>query len=337
MKKAALIVLKVALPAALFIYLLWRVDPEHYRVFWEQPKRWDLMLLAEFVALLAVIVGILRWRWLVLAFDIPFGVGESMRLGFLGYLLNFISFGSVGGDVFKAILVAKDKPQRRPEAVASVLIDRALGLLGLIILAAVSLVVVSNRELPPALVLIRDWSIALAIIGIVSLLVAIYSGRWLDRILDWVATLPILGQTIARMARALRLLRTQPLTLIGLILLSVSVHAMLSLTVYLISCGAYREHPSIADHLMVVPPGLAAGAIPLAPGGLGYQEAAMANLFELLPDLPENFSGMLIATIFRLVTLSIAGVGIVFYWTNHGREFKLVKDGESEVTSAEVT
>ncbi len=323
LKKATVIFLKVALPAALFAYLLWRVDPEHYREFWAQPKRLDLMLLAQLTAFLATVIGILRWRWLVISFDIPFTIGESLRLGFLGYLLNFISFGSVGGDVFKAILVAKDKPQRRPEAVASVLIDRALGLLGLIILASLSLVAFSGEDLPAAMLVIRDWATALAVIGTAALLVAIYAGRWLDKLLDWVATIPVVGETLARMARALRLLRNQPLTLVGLVMLSVAVHALLSITVFLISCGAYSEHPSFASHLMVVPPGLAAGAIPLAPGGLGYQEAAMANLFELLPDLPSGFSGMLVATIFRLVTLAIAGIGLIFYWTNHGREFKL--------------
>ena len=72
MKKAAILILKVAIPLALFGYLLWRVDREHYRVFWEQPKRWDLMLLATATALMAIMVSILRWRRLVLAFQIPF-------------------------------------------------------------------------------------------------------------------------------------------------------------------------------------------------------------------------------------------------------------------------
>jgi uncharacterized membrane protein YbhN (UPF0104 family) len=122
------------------------------------------------------------------------------------------------------------------------------------------------------------------------------------------------------MARALRLLRDQHLTLLCVIVASVGVHSLLALSIYLISCGAYTQHPSLAEHLMVVPPALAAGAIPLAPGGLGYQEAAIAKLFETLPGLPDGYSGMLVATIYRLVTIVIAGFGLPFYWSKQTRE-----------------
>ncbi len=320
MKKAAILFLKVAIPLALFAYLLWRVDPEHYRVFWEQPKRWDMMALALASAFFAIIVSILRWRSLVLAFKIPFTPSEALRLGFLGYLLNFISFGSVGGDLFKAILVAKDKPQRRPEAIASVLLDRAIGLLGLVLLASISLIAFSGSGLPTPLVVIRDWATGVAVASIVALLTAIYAGAWFDRLIDWGSGIPIVGKSLARMARALRLLRHQHLTLLSVIVASVGVHTLLALSIYLISCGAYTAHPSLADHLMVVPPALAAGAIPLAPGGLGYQEAALAKLFETLPDLPDGYSGMLVATIYRLVTIVIAGFGLPFYWTKQAQE-----------------
>jgi glycosyltransferase 2 family protein len=97
----------------------------------------------------------------------------------------------------------------------------------------------------------------------------------------------------------------------------------LAFSIYLISCGAYTEHPSLADHLKVVPPALAAGALPLAPGGLGYQEAALAKLFETLPNMPVGYSGMLVATIYRLVTIVIAGFGLPFYWTKQTRDVQL--------------
>lgn len=329
MKNALLLILKVAIPLALFGYLLWRVDPEHYRVFWNQPKRWDLLTLAVASSFLAIIVGILRWRRLVLAFHIPFSASEALRLGFLGYLLNFVSFGSVGGDLFKAILVAKDKPQRRPEVIASVLLDRAIGLLGLILLASLSLIAFSGSDLPAPLVVIRNWSTGVAVAAIVALLTAIYAGAWFDRLIDWGSAIPLVGKTLARMARALRLLRHQHWTLLSVIVASVAVHGLLSFSVYLISCGAYTNHPSLADHLKVVPPALAAGALPLAPGGLGYQEAALAKLFETLPDMPVGYSGMLVATIYRLVTIVIAGFGLPFYWTRKEIEPEALAQGHS--------
>jgi uncharacterized protein (TIRG00374 family) len=285
----------------------------------------------------AVILSFLRWRCLVLAFGIPFSVREALRLGFLGYLLNFISFGSVGGDVFKAILVARDKPENRPESVASVLLDRSIGLLGLVILAWISLVVFAGSDPPAVLVGIRRGAGAIALLSTAALLFAVFSGAWFDRAIGVIARLPWVGQTLARMARAVRLLRANPLTLVYLLLMAVSVHGLLSLAVYLVSCGVYTDHPTLAEHLMVVPPGMAAGTLPLAPGGIGVQEGALAGLFRLLPDLPADFSGILVATVYRLITVAILGVGVVYYWASHGREFQFAQgelsqeDQESEV------
>ena len=80
---------------------------------------------------------------------------------------------------------------------------------------------------------------------------------------------------------------------------------------------------------MVVPPGMAAGALPLAPGGLGVQEGALAGLFRQLPDLPRQFSAILVATVYRLITIAIAGIGVCFYMASHGREFKFVRDAKT--------
>src|SRR5439155_688827 len=44
--------------------------------------------------------------------------------------------GMTGGDLVKAILVARDHPEQRPAAVLSVIVDRAIGLLGLALVAS---------------------------------------------------------------------------------------------------------------------------------------------------------------------------------------------------------
>ena len=318
--------LKVGFPLALFAYLLWTVPRSDYEAFWNQPKRWELLALAQVLALMAIVVSFFRWRLLVRAFDIPFTYTECLRLGFLGYMLNFVSLGSVGGDLFKAILVARDKVSRRPEAVASVLLDRAIGLLGLVILAWLSLMFLGEGEATPLLKGIRNAAGMIAIASIISLLVAVYAGNWFETLLQLVRKIPFAGETIVRMAEAVRRLRTQPVVIPILLGMAVSVHLMLSITVYLVSSGIYTDAPTLSEHLMVVPPGMAAGALPLAPGGLGLQEGAIAGLFEQLPSQGDReFSGLLVATVYRLITISIAGIGLIYYLGSHGREFQFVK------------
>lgn len=325
MKRALLLLVKIVAPVALFAFLLYQVPTEDYQAFLNQPKRWGFLLAAQLAALVAISISFLRWFLLVRAFGIPFTQAEALRLGFLGYLLNFVSFGSVGGDLFKAILVARDKPARRPEAVASVLLDRAIGLLGLIILAWISLATAPEESLSTLLKAIRSTAGILAVCSVAALCLAVFAGAWFENLIDFGERIPVAGPTLARMARAVRQLRSSPQTIVLLIGMSVCVHTLLAFTVYLISVGVYRQQPSLAQHLMVVPPGMAAGALPLAPGGIGLQEGALAGLFKQLPNLPEKFSGLLVATVYRLITVTICGIGLVIYLLNQGREFRLVK------------
>ncbi|MFN3189511.1 MAG: lysylphosphatidylglycerol synthase transmembrane domain-containing protein [Aureliella sp.] len=320
LQRLALNALKVLIPIGIFSYLLWSVAPEDYRAFLNEDKRWGLIALAQVLAICAILISFFRWYVLVRAFDIAFTYREALRLGFLGYLLNFVSFGSVGGDLFKAILVAKDKPDRRPEAIASVLFDRALGLLGLLLLAWLCLSLAATETLAPTLVAIRNAAGIIAALSIAGLMVAIFAGAWFDRIVGQVQKLRVVGEPIARMALAVRLLRKRPQVLLLLGTCSIGVHALLATTVFVISKGVYEDHPTLAEHMMVVPPAMAAGTLPLAPGGIGYQEGALAGLFRLLPDLPGRFSGILVATIYRLITLTIAGIGLVIYFFSRDRE-----------------
>lgn len=331
MKKPLLFVMKVGLPLALLTYLLMSVDRADYAAFWNSPKRWDMLLLAQLTALAAIVISFLRWRSLVENIGIAFTAKEALRLGFLGYLLNFVSLGSVGGDLFKAILVAKEKKSQRPEAVASVLLDRAIGLLGLIILAWLSIVVFADRQLPVLLLNIGRAAGTIMVVSIVALLLAVYSGAWFERWIGWgEQRLPLIGKSLGRMARCVRLLRNKPSTIPSLIGGAVLVHSLLTLSVCFVSWGVYPQAPSLQQHFMVIPPGTAAGALPLAPGGIGVQEGAIAGLFRLLPDLPETYSPILVATVYRLITVAIAGIGVAYYVASHGREFTYAQSHADE-------
>lgn len=333
LKKPLLTVLKLLIPVGIFGYLLWSVPAEDYQTFWNQPKRWERLLLAQAIGLTAILISFARWHALVRAFEIPFQFREALRLGFLGYLLNFVSFGSVGGDVFKAILVAKNKPEKRPEAVASVLLDRAIGLLGLVILASSCLFLFPKEPLSNLMRGIRDAGLFVAIASVTALLVCIYAGKWFERFVDLIERIPVAGGFIARMARAVRLLRGHPMTIVLVAVYAIGVHSLLAFALFLISAGTYREYPTLGEHMMVVPPAMAAGTLPLAPGGIGYQEGALAGLFQQLPQIPDGFSGILVATIYRLITLVIAGIGLIYYFASHGRE--LTREAEAENAHSE--
>ena len=126
---------------------LWRDDQQSIVALYENANNWPQLLLALSVYLAAIIGTFLRWYLLVIALRLPFRKADAIRLGFIGYLLQFVSLGSVGGDVFKAVFVAKEQPNRKPEAVATILVDRVIGLFSLTILACVTFGLLSGEEL----------------------------------------------------------------------------------------------------------------------------------------------------------------------------------------------
>ena len=123
---------KVAAPLGIIGFLLYKIAPESWRVLSEHPKDYPLLAVALLVAILAISISFAHWCLLVRCQGIQLSMLEAHRLGAICFLLNFVSVGSVGGDLFKAIFLAKRRPGKRVQAVASVLVDRGVGLYGLL-------------------------------------------------------------------------------------------------------------------------------------------------------------------------------------------------------------
>ena len=88
---------------------------------------WSLFAAAVGVRFGSLCLTFLRWWLLVTGIGLPFTVKEAFRLGLLGEACNFVGPGAAGGDLVKAVWLAKDSPGRRASAVATVLLDRVLG------------------------------------------------------------------------------------------------------------------------------------------------------------------------------------------------------------------
>src|SRR5262249_27161693 len=92
-------------------------------------------LVALVICSASVLLTYVRWFVLVRAQGLPFTFPNAIRLGLIGTYFNAFLPGSVGGDIIKAAFIAREQ-NRRTVAVATVMIDRALGLVGLIWLVA---------------------------------------------------------------------------------------------------------------------------------------------------------------------------------------------------------
>jgi hypothetical protein len=78
--------------------------------------------------------------------------------------------------------------------------------------------------------------------------------------------------------------------------------------------------------MILVPLGMVAGALPLAPAGFGTFELAIGGLYKIIPAAPDvDVAGILVALVYRLMTIMVAMIGVVIYWTSR-REARRLRD-----------
>lgn len=321
MKKHALNAAKWAISLTIIIFLVYKVvaeDQETFTRLREEPKDWPLLLAALVCLATAVTLTFVRWFWLVRALDLPFRFADALRLGYIGYMFNLVSLGSVGGDLFKAVFIAREHPERKTEAVATIILDRFIGLYGILILASVVMLNIDLAqfgERAEQLAAIRwfTWTAT----GVVSLMfVALLLPFFLrGPIVEKFCNIPRLGPTIRKLVDAALVYRQQRDVLWMCILLTIGIHCLMVLVFYFCSRALPNEAPPLLSQFAIVPIGMLCGAIPLPGGGLGAFEAVMEFLYaQISPVTPAPVGqGLLIALTYRVLTILVGLIGVGYY------------------------
>ncbi|MGH7213986.1 MAG: lysylphosphatidylglycerol synthase transmembrane domain-containing protein, partial [Tepidisphaeraceae bacterium] len=92
------------------------------------------LLAAILIFPLTYLITSYRWHVLLEALDVRMRMARAFAINMVGAFYNTFMPGSTGGDVLKAYYAAKQAPNQRTRAVMSVVVDRAIGLLALIML-----------------------------------------------------------------------------------------------------------------------------------------------------------------------------------------------------------
>lgn len=327
-KRILLSIVKYGIPVVLLGTLGYSAaqDPEFIRLL-EGPKRWELLAAAAVVTLVAVAVTIVRWQILAQAIGLRLSLRDSLRIGFLGYLLNLMAFGLVGGDALKATFLCQLEPKRKTEAVASVLIDRVIGLYALLMLAALASLLIDfeaihfrtieDERTIGTLIVVTQIGAAVATLGLVLLMIP---GLAEAKLWDRLGHLPVVGKVLAKLIDATRMYRRRFDQLALAIVMSLVVHSLYVAMVYLVALGLGSTPPSIASHFVIVPMSMVAGALPI-----GTFEAVLDTLYRGISaaSVPAR-QGFLIALTFRCIQLVVATVGIGYYLTSKGEMQQLL-------------
>jgi uncharacterized membrane protein YbhN (UPF0104 family) len=133
------LILNAALVAIAFGLLGYTVYKNREQIQSVLSRRIDFRLFAVAFAIYmsAIVLTFYRWYRLVRVIEPRFTLAASTLLGFIGNVFNLVIPGAVGGDFIKAAYLVR-MDINRTQAVASMVIDRILGLLGLFLLAGVA-------------------------------------------------------------------------------------------------------------------------------------------------------------------------------------------------------
>jgi uncharacterized protein (TIRG00374 family) len=330
-KSLVLNLAKYAIPIAIVVWLLWKVPEEQYRELQQHRKNVPLLLAAAGVVLAAVSLTFVRWYLLVRALDLRFRLRDAFRLGFLGYLLNFVSVGAVGGDLFKAVFIAREQAGRRAEAVATVVVDRVAGLFGLLLISSGAVLVASPPDPAPDVVAIQRVTLIFTLIscvGLATLSLPAFTGI---KVATMLGRLPKIGTVLERWVAALRAYRSRWTTLLLSVVISMCTHMMFVVSLFLISHAMFDAVPSFREHMIIVPLGMVAGALPFTPAGFGAFELAIEELYKIVPAAAaSDVSGILVALSYRLITILIAMLGVVVYWFSRRELREVMEDAQQE-------
>jgi glycosyltransferase 2 family protein len=339
LKKIVFNLLRFGLSLGIIAWLV--VDASRDRAFAElahQPKHWTLLALAAAASLGAVLLTFVRWYVLVRALDLPFTLKDALRLGFLGYLLNFVSLGAVGGDLFKAVFVARQFPGRRPEAVATVVLDRVVGLYMLFVMASVAILATGQLANEDETVrIICRGALAATALGAAGILVLLIPGVTQGSFSTLVNRLPKIGVVFGKLLGAIRIYRSRWGRLLLSALLSVGVHSLSTISIYLVARGLPGKCPSLADHFVMIPLAFVTGVLPLPVNGLGAFEAVVKMLYERVPldmHVAEGH-GFVVSLGYRAMTILIALIGVCYYLASRKEVAKVLAAAERELDEAE--
>jgi glycosyltransferase 2 family protein len=305
---------------------------------WDGPKQWHLLAAALLVTFIAVLLTIVRWFWLLRALDLPLSMRDALRLGFLGYLLNFISLGAVGGDLFKAVLTARICHARRAEAVATVILDRLIGLYIIFVIATAAMLATGiwRADADHTLQLLCRATFVCTAIGTLAIVLLMMPDLDGGKILRLLAGLPKIGPTCERLINAILVYRSRKGVMVASLGITLVAQSLFVLAYFLVAAGLLSERPSLMSHFIIVPLTTIAGVVPLPANGLGAIELLVDYLYKHVAPmvdgitLPNKDLGVLVSLGNRIVMLAVALVGVCYYLAARREVAEMMHEVEEE-------
>lgn len=251
-------------------------------IFLEQP----VLLVADLALFaFALFMGTLRWRALlaIAGAHVPFR--RALQLQFTAQFFNVVVPGNVGGDVVKALYVARDEePSKRTAILLIVFVERLVGLGALVLVA--SMVAIVKGPLLWQNPQLRQLAMGVAFLGLCTLvgpaLFVLLMRRAGDRLETYTTGTTFIAKLANRLVAAARLLSAGPRNLLLALGYSMLAHAATIVFFTVLTRALLLEAVPFSSIATVYPLGILTMILPISPAGLGVGHVAFDRLFSMI-------------------------------------------------------
>jgi len=362
LKKTSIIAAKIVLSVGIIGWLFYKLvgTPKACSAFVEmlqQPKAWGYLAVGFAFLLTIVLITMLRWWYLVRALGIDLSLPASLRIGFLGYFFNFAPTGIAGGDLLKAWLLAREKPRNRAKALASVIVDRIVGLYVLFLVATAGIFLTGFWQIAEPTVHWLCWLvIILTLVSTAGLALVLLPGFLDGPLVRGTTLIPKVGDAIESLIDAMLVYRSKRLVLFLSSVMTIPVHVFLALCLASLAMGLRFDRVPLGDYFTIYPVSGIAQTVPLpaGPAEMGivfFYEQAWLRLPETKTELARvaaaerpqkeqelkeaaGREGLILALLYRLATILIVPIGAAYYFFGGRSEVaEVIHEEEGEEAS----
>jgi uncharacterized protein (TIRG00374 family) len=307
----------------------WQLGPQSLKEVFQKVNLWWFTAGVLTMGVVCL-VGILRWQMILGVQELKLRFPRASSIFFVGMFFNAFLLGSTGGDVIKAWYVAHETHHKKAEAVATVVVDRLIGLLALFVLTLVMMAIYWHRVFDD--VRLRSFAV-ITLLFVLSCVAVTILGLWkgfvdkLPKLRQFLERLPRYDM-LRRMVQAYRQYASHPVVLLNAVLLSFLVHLSSMLSIWFIGQGmGIKSAHGLVDYLLYLPIINSVTAIPISISGFGVRELMYAEMFGAVGVAAST--AVALSLLGYLASLFWSLVGAVFYLT-HRKEVTAIEHESHE-------
>src|SRR5687768_12412920 len=262
-------IVRLAITAAILAYLSTRIDMAEAARATAAISRPHLMLVLMMVALDRAVM-ILRWVLLLRGSGNTISTADATRLFLVSSFVGSFLPAGIGADAARAYGLSRESTTGS-EALASVAVDRLLGVVSLVLMAIIGVIAWTPED--PG-----DWRIVAAILAALLACVAVFwANEWLRWLIPARRHQGFVTRRVLRLTDAVGRYRDRRGVLVHVLVWSIVVQVLRITQAYVLALGLGMTVP-FTYFLLFMPLGLLMLLLPISISGFGFPQAGIVWL-----------------------------------------------------------